>query len=548
MQGKRPKFPKDLIAGLIGAVAIIPDGMASAVMAKLNPVNGIYSAVAGLAIGAWSTNSVYMSVATTSALALATGSIIGQFSEEEKIAAVVTLSVMAGVLQIVMGLLKLGVLVRFISNAVMRGFLTGIAFLIVFSQITDITGNSQNYSDHKVLNSIFKIFYLSEWNFITLAVGISTLVLILLIEKTRLEDYAIFISLVIVSVLVFFMDVPEVSIVSDEYQMPDTLPGFQVPDLSLLAKIFPMAVAISLIGFVQSVGVSHLVPNPDGEYPDDSKDLRGQGIANIGCGLFSGFPVGGSLAQTSLIMNAGARSRWTNFISGILAGVLVIFLSNFIEKIPMACFAAILILTGVKTIKGEEIALVWKTGRHSGLVMLFTFCATMVVSLQMAVLISIVITFILHVIRSSNKVELKAVIKEEEHFAEVPLPKVLEPGKVQAIQPYGSLFFAGAIVLQDQLPEPDKANRSVVIINLRGRKEIGSSFIKVIKRYSEELNSKNSKLMLVGVSKTVYHQLKNTRMMDHMGKEDIFKESRILGASMLKAWGCAENWIKLNTD
>src|SRR6478736_909785 len=133
MEGKKFKFPNDLISAITGSIAIIPDGMASAVMAKLNPVHGIYSAVVGLIIGSWTTNSVHMSVTTISALALAAGSALENVSEKNKIASLITFSLLVGLVQVIMGLFKLGFLVRFVSNAVMRGFLTGIAVLIVIS-------------------------------------------------------------------------------------------------------------------------------------------------------------------------------------------------------------------------------------------------------------------------------------------------------------------------------------------------------------------------------------------------------------------------------
>lgn len=544
MEGKKLKFPNDIIAGLIGAIAIIPDGMASGVMARLSPVNGVYSAVTGLILGAWSSNSVYMSVTTTSALALATGSALSSLPENQKIAGVVTLSIMTGILQVLMGLLKMGVLVRFVSNAVMQGFLSGIAVLIVISQIADFTGSYQKEYEHRVLNSLYTLSNYVDWNYFSIAVATATAIIIILIERTRLKNYAIFIAITAVSGLVYFIHFPEIKIVSDDFNIPSSLPELHLPDTDLLITLFGSALAIALIGFIQSVGVSHMALNPSGKQPKDSKDLLAQGMTNIGCGVVSGFPVGGSLAQTSLILKAGGVSRWTNFLSGLFAGVFVLLLSSTIEHIPMACFAAILILTGINTIKFPELKLIWKTSLQSRLVMIFTFLATMAVSIQFAVLISMIVTFLLHVVRSSNKVFAKAIVKEGNQLAETDIPRFLKPETILSIQPYGSLFFAGALALRDLLPKTDHAEKSVVIFNMRGRKEVGSSFIKVMKKYSESLDSKNSKMMLVGISDSVYEQLERTGILNYMGKEDIFKENRILGESLNNAWDEAEKWIQ----
>ena len=140
LKPNRATFGRDMLAGLIAAIAAIPDGMASATLAGVNPVYGLYNLMVGTPIGALFTSSVYMAVINTSAMALVVLEALQGFSDEEQIKALVTLTVLVGVFQLILALLKLGYLTRFVSNSVMRGFLTGIGVVIVLSQLSDFTG------------------------------------------------------------------------------------------------------------------------------------------------------------------------------------------------------------------------------------------------------------------------------------------------------------------------------------------------------------------------------------------------------------------------
>ena len=145
------------------------------------------------------------------------------------------------------------------------------------------------------------------------------------------------------------------------------------------------ALSIAIIGLVQGAGVSQGTPNPDGRYPDVSRDFLGQGAANMATSLVGGIPAGGSVSGTALIVGAGARSRWANIFVGLFVALIVLLAAPLVERVPMPALAALLIVAGFQGLRVEQAVMAWKTGRISRLVMLVTFVATLIVPLQFAV-------------------------------------------------------------------------------------------------------------------------------------------------------------------
>lgn len=543
MQGKKIQLPGDVVAAVTGGVAAIPDGMACAVMAGVNPVLGLYATIIGPLVGSWTTSSVFMSITTTGALALATGSAIENVAPEDKLTVVTFITLLAGLIQIAMSFLNLDVILRFVSNSVMRGFLSGIAVSIILGQIPDFTGNYNSPYSNKAIKALDILVHPSYWNWWIIGTSMTTIILILVIRKTNLKIFSMFIALGVISLLAHFMDIESLQLVEESSPIPKGIPAFEIPEIIKSPDYILSAIAIALIGFIQGAGVSHMRPNPNGKYPNESGDLRGQGISNILIGLFSGIPVGGSVTSSALFYSTGARSRWSFFLSGIFRAVLVFFFAVLIENIPLAVFAAILIITGYDAINKEEILTIWKTSPKSRSVMLFSFVSTIALPVQMAVLLSVVLTFFLHVVRESNRITLVSIEPDSKWYHQIPLPKKLESNKVLAILPYGSLFFAGSYAMKQILPSVKDAKRSVVIFILRGKEEIGATFIYVIREYHEELKNRGGKLILVGVSENVYEQLEKTGMIDQLGKGNVHKATEYVGKIFRKVWDEAEEWV-----
>ncbi len=304
------------------------------------------------------------------------------------------------------------------------------------------------------------------------------------------------------------------------------------------------ALSVAIIGLVQGAGVSQGTPNPDGRYPDVSRDFLGQGAANMATSLVGGIPAGGSVSGTVLIMSAGARTRWSNIFVGLFVALIVLLAGPLVERVPMPALAALLIVAGFQGLRVAQAQLAWNTGLISKVVMVVTFVATLIMPLQFAVLFGVALSILLQTIRQSNKVVVTQWVLQPEGFPlEQPSPKRLPSHQFTLLNVYGSLFFAAAKNIEEMLPEVGNATHAVVAINLRGKSEIGSTFVTVLQRYSQALHSRHSKLMLVGVDPVVRDQLAKTGMLKLIGDENVFVATPQLGAALNQAVAAANIWL-----
>ena len=311
----RGNMVADLIAGLTTGVANIPDAMASSVLAGVNPVQGLYAIMVGTPLGAFFSSSAYMNIAATSALAITAGSAVaGYNSGDARDAAITTLALLTGLAMAIAGLLRLGRLLRFISNSVVIGFLTGVSINVILSQLGDFTGYSSEYSN-KVVKAVDTLLHLNQIDVQTLAIGLLTVAVILLMDRTKLRNFSMLFGMVIGTAALLILGWTSVQQVSDVATIPGSLPMPKLPDLSLIPALWMDAIALAIIALVQGAGVSKGYPNPDGTYPDSSRDFIGQGAANLGASLFQGIPIGGSVSGTALNVSSGAKSCRTSSLN-----------------------------------------------------------------------------------------------------------------------------------------------------------------------------------------------------------------------------------------
>jgi sulfate permease, SulP family len=244
------------------------------------------------------------------------------------------------------------------------------------------------------------------------------------------------------------------------------------------------------------------------------------------------------------MMSAGGKSRWCNIFVGLFVAAIVLLAAPLVELVPMPALAALLIVAGFQGLRVPQALIAWKTGRVSKVVMLVTFVATLVVPLQFAVLFGVALSVVLHVFRQSNKVVVTEWVLQSEGFPlEQPAPRRLPSHKLTLLHVYGSLFFAAAKNMEEMLPEVADATRAVVAINLRGKSEIGSTFVTVLQRYCKALHEHDSKLMLVGVDPIVRDQLAKTGILKVIGEENVFVATPQLGAALNLAVAAATAWL-----
>lgn len=363
-----------------------------------------------------------------------------------------------------------------------------------------------------------------------------------------MKSFSIVVALVVASLLVPALGWDSVATVADIAEIPDSLPRPTLPPLSVFPALLVPALSLALVGLIQGAGVSQNYANPDGKYPDPSGDFTGQGAANIAAGLFQGMPVGGSLSATALVTSSGAKSRFANIFAGITIAVALLLFGGAISAIAMPALAGLLIVVGFGTLKIDDIQMVWQTGSIQQVVMVITFIFTLLIPLQYAVLVGVALAVILFVVNQSNKISIMEwVLQDGQLPIEKDAPEVVEPNKVTVLVPFGSLFFAAASTFEEQLPKLDENTRNaVVIINLRHRTDLGSTFLEIIERYSEELRAHDSKLMLAGISSSAKGVLDDTGQMKIYGRDNVFAATDVVGESILEAHHAAEKWVALN--
>ncbi len=547
--GSRETVAADARAGLTLGVVSVPDGLASGLLAGVNPAYGLYAYLVGTAAGALTTSSVYMTVNSTGAMAVIVADVPILHGGAGSATALFTLSVLTGVVMLALGLLRLGVLVRFVPNAVLTGFINAVAVSIVLGQVANLTGYTSDVGN-RVTRAVDTLVHPFAWNWSGVAVGVATVAVILLLERTRIGPLALVVAVVGASVVVAVLGLDAVATLDDVADVPGTLPRPSLPDLALLGDLLVPALSLALVGLVQGAGVSSSVPNPDGRYPDASGDFRGQGVANIAAGMLQGTPVGGSMSATALVTSAGARTRLAQLIAAVVIAVLIVVVGPLLGSIAMPSLAALLMLVGVRTFKLDNVLSVWRTGPTQATTMSVTFVLTLIIPMQYAVLAGVGLSVVLYVAQQSSRVTLTSwALDERGRMIEEEVPRTVPAQTVLVLQPYGSLFFAAAPVLEDQLPRTAPTTRhSVVILRLRGKQELGSTFISVVRRYAQDLATHDSRLFLAGVSDGVRRQLDVTGTTALLGRDAVHMATPALHESLEIAVSAAEDWMAASSE
>lgn len=535
----------DAMAGLVLGVESVPDGLAGGLLAGVNPVFGLHAYLFGTITGALTTSSAFMAVQATGAMAIVVADVPAVHRGADPARALFTLSVVTGVVMVVAGLARVGAALRFVANAVMVGFVSAVGVNIVLGQLGSFTGYDAAGAN-RVARAIDTALHPGGWHAGTVLVGVATIVLIVVLERSPLGPLGMVAAVAITSAAAALLraDVATLSSIAD---IPRSLPRPQLPDLRLVPELLVPAASLAFIGLVQGAGISANFPNPGGTYPDASRDVVGQGVANVVSGAFQGMPVGGSMSATSLVTTAGARSRAANLIAGGVMAAVILTMAGVVGHIAMPALAGLLMLIGFRTVKPEAVNSVARTGASQAVVLAVTFVLTMIIPLQYAVVVGVGISMVLHVIGRANRLTIRCLELTEDGIREGDPPVELGADEVVVLQPYGSLFFASAATFDAQTPRVGPgATNSVVLVRLRGFEDLGSTFAEVLRRYAVALHAVGSKLVLVSASDRVLAQLDATGVAAAIGPENLYAGEEWLGRTLRRAHADALAWVGAN--
>ncbi len=380
-------FFSELLAGLSGALVGAPQAMAFALIAGLSPIHGLYTAVVGTLVGALVVGHGVMTIAPTNALALVVGSTLRPFVDGQggELAGLFALTALVGVWQLAGAGLRLGRWTRHFEPAVMIGFIAGAGTLIALNQLPGLLGLARGGEWWRRWGEVEAQTALS---------GVAALVLMLALGRTRAKRFAALLSISAISLAVAALTWREVPLVRDIASIPQQLPLLRWPDLQLWPQLWQAALAVALLGLLQSTALARSLPesrqNP--ERDEDTRDFLGQGLANLVGGALQCMPAGGSLSRTAVLLAAGGRTRWSNVVSALMMAALLLSLASVAERIALTALAAQLILAGLSLVDRRALAWVWRQGWAERGALLATLAVTMLLPLERSVFIGVAIS------------------------------------------------------------------------------------------------------------------------------------------------------------
>ncbi|CAM4165336.1 SulP family inorganic anion transporter [Bordetella muralis] len=342
----------DILAGIVVALALIPEALAFSIIAGVEPKVGLYAAFSIAVVSAIAGGRPGMISAATGAVALLIGSLVKNHGVEYVLAA----GILAGLLQIGAGFLGLGSLMRFVSRSVITGFVNALAILIFLAQLPQL---------HNVPPYVYAM----------VAGGLAIIYLLPRLTKAVPSPLICIIVLTAIS-MTLHLDVPTVG---DMGAFPDELPIFAFPEvpfsLDTLGIIFPYSVSIALVGLLESLMTASIVDDFTDTPSSKNRECRGQGCANIVAGFLGGMPGCAMIGQTVINLKSGGRGRLSTFVAGAFLLVLVVFLGPWVQQIPMAALVAVMIMVSISTFDWRSITRLKTNPKTSSVVMLATVAA-----------------------------------------------------------------------------------------------------------------------------------------------------------------------------
>ncbi|MEQ8440098.1 MAG: SulP family inorganic anion transporter [Ilumatobacter fluminis] len=546
---RRDTLKDDGMAGLVLGVESVPDGLASGLLAGVNPVFGLYGYLYGMVGAALFTSTAFMAVQATGAMSIIVAD-VDLAGRDDPARSLFTLSIVTGLVMILAGLLKLGGFLRFVSNSVMTGFISAVGVNIILGQLDNFTGYAAD-GGGRIARALDLLTHLWRVDVASVTVGVVTIVLIVALQKTFLGALGLVVAVGVGSTVaaVFGALDRDVTLVADIADVPRSLPFITMPVFGEMFGMLIPAASLAFVGLVQGAGVSAGFPNPDGSEPDVSQDFVGQGAGNIVAGLFQGMPVGGSMSASSLVAGAGAKTRTSLVFAGVTMALVILLLADVVAFVAMPSLAALLIVVGFGTIKPSRVMSVARTGTVPLTVMSITFVLTLVIPLQYSVLVGVGISVLLFVVgQSSRLVTKRLVIHDDGRVEQTDPPPTLPGAEVTVLQPYGALFFATAQTLRDQLPDvvPD-SRYAVVILRIRGADDAGATVMDLLRAYAADLREVDGRLVIVTDSDRVARQIRSVIDADLIGPRRIYRSTTFIGEASRRACRDATTWIDERT-
>lgn len=530
----RRSFRPDAIAGLTVAVVLLPQAIAYALIADLPPEVGLYTAVVAAIVGALWGSSNQLHTGPTNAISLLVLSALvvsGPAGPLETMVMVGIMAVMVGLIQAGMGLARLGFLVNFVSHSVIVGFTAGAGILIAIKQLPSLFGLS--YSSHGLVETLEGFAtHLPEANWITLALGLGTAFLILLLRLITPKLPGPLISMVIAAAIVGVLGLDQLGVVVIG-QLPRGLPPFAGASLfnfELIAQLSTGALAIAAIGLVEAMSISRSIATQTGQRLDSNQEFVGQGLANIASGFFSGYPGSGSFTRSAVNFKAGAKTPMASAFSGVFVLVAMIALSPFAAFVPRASLAGVLIVIAYGMVDRAEIRRILKSTRGDAFIMLATFLATLLLPIEFAVLLGILLSLAYYIMQTSVP-QIRPVLPDDRFKHFLPHPDNKSCPQLAVLDILGDLYFGAVSHLEEAIHKHLTAHPGQNYLLLRMHTVIHCDFsgIHSLESIVDAYRALNGDVFIVRVQDRVLDLMKSTGFFQKLGADHFLTEEEAIG-------------------
>lgn len=524
------KLRADLLAGLTLCIQAIPQSMAYALIAGVAPIYGLYGIIVQGLVASALTSSSHVSIGPTNAMSLLVASVITRIeggTGTDFLATYAMLALMAGLIQVIFALARLGGLTRYVSQSVIVGFAAGAGTLIAFNQVPNILGvpAERAESDLPGLIGLIQRFapHLDVVNWRAVLIGLLSLAAVIACRwlTPRIPGPLVAVIVGMAIVIAAGWGGQQVDLVGE---LPRELPAPVAFDLSW-QKVQMMvggAMAVALLGMIEPVMMGRSIASKTGERIHPNREFMSVGAANLAGCWIGCYPASSSYVRSALAQAAGAKTRFAGIFSSLFVVLFILLLAPVGRFLPLASLAAILLVVAYSLIDWRHIRRLARTSRADTLVCLITLAAALVTHLEYAIFIGVFLNLALYVHNASRLHLAQMVPTQAGPFVERPVSDRLGGRRVMFLQVEGDLFFGVADELQDQLSRLMAGGMRIAILRLKRTHLIDATVMSVLERFAREMQSRGGHVLLCGVRPEMLDQFERFGLSEAIGRDNIF--------------------------
>ncbi|MGO0058845.1 SulP family inorganic anion transporter [Brevibacillus fluminis] len=519
-------FRRDLTSGLIVGVIAIPLGMAFAIASGVSPQYGIYTTiVAGFLISLFG-GSRFQIGGPTGAFVPILFAIVAQYGYENLLVA----GLLAGVLLVLMGLFRLGALIKFIPRPVTIGFTAGIAVIIFSGQIANFLGLSHLPKHEDFLSNMGEIgTHLAATNPYSVATALICLAAILLTPKYMPKVPGSLVGLVLSSLIASFFFAGKVATIGSTYgAISSSLPAFHFPSVTFeqIKLMIHPAIVIALLGGIESLLSAVVADGMTGTRHHSNRELIGQGIANIVAPLFGGIPATGAIARTATNIKTGAASPVSGMVHSLVVLCVLLLCAPLASAIPLASMAPILMVVAWNMSERKEFAHVLKTRTSDSAVLLLTFSLTVLTDLTTAVEVGMVLAVILFVKRMSDLLTVAKVLPDPTVTHEKMLPHMVRDGhdcpQIAVFTVEGALFFGAASIFEQRILDTLHQHPGILLLRMGKVPFMDTTGAANLSSVVNDFQRRGGIVLISGLQPQPRDMMKRTGLARKIGEERFF--------------------------